>query len=274
MAYSETITYSSAASLSFNSTLVQVTSGALTLLASGGNYPLTNPLVTSQHRNTISSLTSFAESSTLASGTSISYQLVLGSSPYWYNATNSTWALADGTFATSNSAAVINTNVSTLFSQLNLLTNQFLGLNIFLNTTNVSNAPILATNTIGYTWTNANATGINQCTITANLANLVGTIPLPTATTPAQLLVSSPRGFFHGNNFIEPFTQTFLFNTSTGALTASVIETTTPGVPLKFSLTYWDGQSVKTSFLFNAIVPNIAQVNLSNLSSVVPYDFG
>lgn len=271
MAYSDTLTYDTAASLSFDTSLVQISAGALTLKSP---YSLLNPKVTSQRRNTISSLASFAESSTLPANTSITYQLVLGSSPYYYNATNSTWAASDGTFAQSNTAAVISTNKATLFSQLAILSNQFLGLNIFLNTTNASNAPILATNTIGYTWTNANATGINQCTVTATLANLVGTVPLPTALTPAQLLVSCSRGFFHGNNFIEPFTRAFSFDTGTGALTASIIETTTPGVPLQFSLTYWDGQSIRTSFLFNAQVPNQSQIALANLSSVVPYDFG
>jgi hypothetical protein len=274
MSYSETLTYNSAASLNFNVNQVQVLAGQLQLLASGGNYPLTNPLVTSQHQNTISALTSFAENSTLPSGCTVTYQLVMGGIPYWYNATNASWALADGTFATSNLASVINTNVSTVFSQLALLTNQFLGLNIFLNTTIAANTPILTSNTIGYTWNNSNPTGINQCQITASLSNLLGGLPVPTAAMPASLLISAPYGFFHGTHFIEPFTSTFNFSTVNGTLTASVIETTTPGVPLKFSLSYWDGQSVKTTFLFNAIVPNQAQVNLSNLSTPVQYDFG
>lgn len=274
MSYSEVITYNSASSLNFDSTKVQVTGGALTLKATAGLYPTTNPLVTSQHQNTISGLSSFAESSTLPSSTSIGYQLVLNAIPYWYNATNASWALADGTFSTSNTAAVINSNASTLFSQLNLITNQFLGLNIFLHTSNTSNAPILATNTIGYTWTNSNASALNQCLVSGYLADLAGNIPLPTASAPVQLLVSADHGFFHGTNFIEPFTKAFNFSTGTGALSASIIETATPGMKLNFSITYYDGFSIKTSKLFNAIVPNQASISLSNLSSVYPYDFG
>jgi hypothetical protein len=272
MGYLETITYNSGAALNY-SNLVTISGGALTL-AGSSPFPTSNPVVTSQHQNTITALTSFAETSTLASGTSVTYQITLGGNPYWYNATLASWQAADGTFATSNTPAVINTNASTLISSLNILTNQFLGLRIFLNTTNTANAPVLNTNTIGYTWVNSNATAINQCVISTYLKNLVGAVPLPTVLTPAQLLVSSPYGFFHGTNFVEPFTKAFSFSTMDGSLSASVIETATPGVQLKFSLTYWDGSSVKNTFLFNAIVPNQSSISLSNLSSPIAYDFG
>ena len=273
MGYSETISYNSAGALNFNSSLVTVSGGALTL-AGSSPYPTSSPMVTSQHQNTITGLTSFAESSTLLSGTSITYQVTLAGLPYWYNAAYSTWAAADGTVATSNSASVINSNASTLISSLNVLTNQFFGLQIFLTTANTAHAPVLASNTIGYSWTNSNASAINSCVISGYLKNLAGGVPLPTASTPAQLLVSAPYGFFHGTNFVEPFTKAFSFSATDGSLSASVIETATPGVPLKFSLTYWDGQSVKNSFLYNAIVPNQASIALSNLSTAYPYDFG
>jgi hypothetical protein len=194
---------------------------------------------------------------------------------YYYNAANSTWAVAtNGNVAQSNSASVINTNVSTLFSSLNLITSQFLSLNIFLTTSNTSNAPILASNTIGYGWTNSNASTLNTVSVTGYLADLGASIPLPTTLKPVQLLISCDRAFFHGTNFIEPFTKTFNFSASTGALTCSIIETATPGVPLNFSITYYDGNSLRSSKLFNAIVPNQASISLSNLSSIYPYDFG
>lgn len=246
----------------------------MTLLASGGLYPLTNPVVTSQHTNSISSLTSFAQSATLPANTAIQYQLVLNGITYWYNAVNASWALSDGTFTQSNTAAVINTNVSTLFSALNLITSQFLSLRIFLSTTNTSNSPTLTTNTIGYTWTNSNPTALNMVTVSGYLADLGGNVALPTTSQQTQLLVSSSVGFMHGTNFVQPFTKAFNFSPTTGALTCAIIETATPGQPLSFSVTYWDGQSIRTTRLFNAIVPNQASVALNNLTSIVPYDFG
>jgi hypothetical protein len=271
MGYSDVISYNSAAALNLG-TLATISAGALTL-AGTAPFPTSNPVVTSQHQNTISSLTSFAESSTLTSGTSIQYQLVLNAIPYWYNAVNASWAVADGTFATSNTASVINSHASTLFSSLNLITNQFLGLNIFLSTTNTSNAPILTSNTIGYTWTNANPSVINQCLISGYLSDLAGNNPVPTSSAPVSLLVSCDRAFFHGNHLVEPFTKTFAFSNS-GVLSASVIETATPGVRLNFSLTWYDGNSLRSAKLFNAIVPNQANINISNLSTIYPYDFG
>src|SRR5258708_14880324 len=101
MSYSEVITYDSAASLNYDSTKVTVTGGHVTLLGPAP-YTTTNPIVTSQHQNTISSLTSFSESSTLPANTAIKYQLVLNGIAYWYNATNSSWAASDGTFGQSN----------------------------------------------------------------------------------------------------------------------------------------------------------------------------
>jgi len=271
MSYSETITYNSAASFSFDSTLVQVLAGALTLV--GPPYTLTNPITTSQHQNTISGLTSFSEVSTLPANTAIQYQLVLNAIPYWYNSVLASWQVSNGTFAQSNPASVINTQAPNLFSQLNLITPQFMGLNIFLNTTNNLNAPILTSNTIGYSWVNSNATAINQCLITGFLADLLGGNPLPTPANPVQLLIGCDRGFMHGNHFVEPFTKIFNFNAS-GYLSANTIETATPGVKLNFSITYSDGLSLKTTKLVSAIVPNQPQISLSNLTTPVPYDFG
>lgn len=272
MGFSEVITYSSAAALSFDTAKVAIVGGALTLLGPTP-YTLTNPIVTSQHQNTISGLTSFAESSTKPAGTIIQYQLVLNGAAYWYNAINAKWESSDGTFTQSNTPADINAQATTLFTDLNLITNQFLGLNIFLSTVNTNNRPILATNTIGYSWTNSNASAISNCLVTGYLADLVGGNPVPTSTTPVSLQVSAPYGFFHGNHLVEPFTKTFAFDTN-GLVSASIIETATPGVKLKFAIIYYDGQSVKSTQLFNAVVPNQPNVSIQNLSTVVPYDFG
>jgi hypothetical protein len=172
-----------------------------------------------------------------------------------------------------NTASVINANCPTLFSALNLITNQFLSLNIFLVTTSTLATPILTSTTVGYSWTNTNPTGYNSCAITAYLADIAGNSIIPSSTAPVTLLVAAPYGFFHSNTFIEPFTKSFNFD-NTGKLTATLMETQTPGVQLTFSLIYWDGLSMKTTRLFNAVVPNQPSINLSNLSSPIPYDFG
>lgn len=275
MSYSETINYDSSASLNFSATNVEVASSTLRLKdLGGGTYTTTAQLVTSQHQNTISSLTSFAESSTVPANTAIGYQLVLNGVAYWYSATLASWTKADGTYATTNSASTINAQASTLFSQLNLLVPQFLALNIWLDTTSSTARPVLTSNTVGYTWTNQNPSAISLVSVTGYLADLVTNIPLPTAAQPVTLLVSCDHAFFHGNHFVEPFTKSFAFSTLDGSVTASIMETATPGVKLNFAVSYYDGQSFKTSRLFSAIVPNQSAINLSNIGTVYPVDFG
>lgn len=273
MAFSDVWTYDTAASLSFDATKVMVTGGHLQFLTPSP-YTLTPQVITTQHQNSISALASFVESSSLPANTAITYQVVLNGLVYWWSATLAKWTLSDSTVAQSNTAAVINSHASALISDLSLLTNQFFTLRIWLSTTNTSNTPQLTSNTIGYSWANSNPATINQCIISANLKDLAGLVPLPTSTTTAALVIGSPVGFFHSGNFVEPFSKSFAFSTVDGSLSASVIETATPGQKLNLSVTFWDGQSIKSVKLNNAIIPNQPSILLSNLTSPVLYDFG
>lgn len=273
MSYSLTVNYDTAASLSFSSTNVEVASSTLRLKdLGGGTYTTTAQLVTCQEQVAIGALSSFSESSTVPGNTAITYQLVLGGVAYYYNATNSVWALAVGS-AQSSSASVINTNASTLFTSLNILTPQFLALNIYLSSTSGAARPVLTSNTIGYSWTNSSQTVMGQCVVSGYLSNLIAGLPAYNAAQPVQLTVSCDRAFFHGNNFIEPFTKNFSFDSS-GHVSASIIETATPGVKLNFYITFYDGTSIYSSKLFNAIVPNQAAIDIDNLSTLYPYNFG
>lgn len=272
MSYSETITYNSAASLNLGTNAI-IHSGALQLGPSGGPYPTGSFVVTTQHVNSISALSSFAESSTLPSSTAIAYQLVLNGIEYWYNASIGSWAVADGTIATTNPASVINSNASTLFSSLALLVPQYLSLRIWLQTGNASNTPVLASNTIGYTWVNGNPGTISLCTVYGYLSDLLGNNPIPTMAQPISLQVSSPYSFMHSTHVVLPFTQRANFD-NTGYVSLPIIETATPGVPLNFSLTFYNGLSLVTQELFSAIVPNQPTIQVDSLSSAVPYNFG
>lgn len=274
MSYSETISYNAAGSLSFDATLVEVASSTLRLKDLGGaTYSLTNPKVTTQHQNTLSSLTSFSEVSTKPSNTEITYQLVLNGNPYFWNTVTSLWTLSDGTYVESSTASVINAAVGTLFSDLSLLTPQFLSLNIFLHTSVTGSRPVLTSNTIVYAWTNSAASAISNCMLTGYLSDLVGNGAGLTLPSYVKLQISCDRGFFHGNHFVRPFTKTFTFDAN-GYVSASVIETATPGVKLGFSIVYDDGISTYSSKLYSEIVPNQPQADLSTISTLIPYNFG
>lgn len=274
MSYSETINYDSTGALTFNTSLVEVASSTLRLKDQGGvTYTLLLQQVTSQRAFALSALTSFTETSTLPAGTSINYQVVLGGVNYYWNSTTSKWALADGDTTKVSSASVINTNAAALFSDLAILVPQFLSLNVFLKTTNASNRPVLTSNTIGYSWADQTSAVPNQCVVSGYLMDLTGTVPTYNAASLVQFVVSCDRPFLHGSRLIEPFTKKFSFDAN-GHFSASLIETATPGVKLKFGLTFYDGTSIWDQPLFSAIVPNQSAINLNNLTSIVPYSFG
>lgn len=274
MSYSETINYDSSGALTFNTSFVEVASSTLRLKDQGGTtYTLLQQQVTSQRTLALSALTSFTETSTLPAGTSINYQVVLGGVNYYWNSVTAKWELADGDTTKVSSASVINSHASTLFSDLAILVPQFLGLNVFLKTTNASNRPVLTSNAVGYSWAEQTSAVPNQCVVSGYLLDLVGSVPTYNASQLVQLVVSCDRPFFHGNNFIEPFTKKFSFDSS-GHVSASLIETATPGVKLKFAVSFYDGTSIWDQPLFSALVPNQSAINISNLTAVYPVSFG
>lgn len=271
MSYSLTLNYDAASNFTYNTSLVEVASSTLRLKdQGGGTYTTTPQLVTCQERFAISALSSFSEVSTVPANTSITYQIVLGPNTYYWNSVTSLWTLATGGASQANSASVISAHASTLISNLSILTPQYFGLNVYLTSTSGAARPVLTSNAIGYSWSEQAQSVINECVITAYFLDLVGAVPNPVT---AQLLVACDHGFFHGSNFISPFTKTFAFNSS-GVVTASIIETQTPGVKLNFSITYTDGISTYSSKLFNAIIPNQASANLTNVTTAYPYNFG
>lgn len=274
MSYSSTFTYDSATSLTFDPTIVEVASGTVRLKdLGGGTYSITNPVVTSQYQIMASALTSFTQSATTPANTSVQYQLVIDGQNYWHDPAQAKWVLATDGFAQSNSASDINANASTLFSDLALLVSQYIGLRVFLHTSDATARPVLTQNTVGYTWVNGNPAVISQCLLFGYLSDLLGQQPAFNALKPINFVVSSEASFMHGSRFVLPFTKTASFDSS-GYVSISVIETTTPGIPLSFGFTYYDGNSIAFAKLFNAIVPNTPTCSINNLSSLQKVNFG
>lgn len=274
MSYSTTITYDTAASLNFDDDLVEIGGGVLRLKDQGGGvYTLVPQLVTSQYQIMASAFSTFAQSATTPANTSIGYQVVLNSIAYWYNPTSTDWEAVDtdNASAETNSASVINTNLSTLFTDLGIIETRYIGINIYLVTTDASARPLLASNTLTYTWANGNPEAIDQCLLYAYAQDLVGDIP--GTATEVTLHVSNTNGFLHGSKFIMPFTKSVAFNSS-GYAEISIIETETPGIPLQFSISFKDGYSKSDVRFINAIVPNTATAGINSLTIVEPYSFG
>jgi hypothetical protein len=280
MSYDTNISYDDAASFNFNPTFVEIISTGFStftiqLKDLGGGLVTTVPqLITSQYQVMLSGLTGFTQTLNYLNpdGTSELYQFVINGNAYWYNPATTTWEIATGV-AQANTAAVINTNAATLFTDIAIFETTYLGLNTILQTTDATVSPSLISNTLSYDWTNGNPAAISNCLVYAYLSDLVGGLPINSLTKPISLIVSSEAAFLHGSKFIMPFSKEVFFNLD-GYVEISLIETETPGIPLSFVFKYHDGFSVVNTRLFNAIVPNEATRGLNSLTTVVPYNFG
>lgn len=275
MAFSETISYSTALSFSFDSTLVEVSGSVIRLKDLGGaTYSTANPTVTTQHRNMVSSLSTFSESASYAGSDLVKYVLTINDVDYWWSAILTSWTTSSGTYAESNLASEINTHASTLFSDLSsLVAPVYMRVKVFLHSASGGTRPSLTSNTFTYGFLNLTPAAIAECVISASLYDLLGNAPTYSAAKPTTLYVACDRAFFHGSRFVVPFTKAVDFD-STGAASISIIETTTPGVKLNFSLSYFDGNSRKFTKLFNALVPNTAASTLNNISVTRYVDYG
>jgi hypothetical protein len=260
---------------SFDDTLLTTNiSNDLILKINAGLYPTSNPLVTIPQRIPMSTFGGFTETATQPANTAIRYQIIANGLLYWWNPTKAKWDTSDGTYSQSSLASDIDFNSSAFFSDLNILTDVWFSFRFFLHSTGAS-TPVWTSVDVEWFQTAATTSSIpNQCIITASLRDITGSVPLPTAAQPATLLIACDHAFFHGTNLIEPFTKSFAFSTSTGIVTADIIETATPGVKLNFAVTYYDGQSLRTVPLFRGIIPNQASINLSDIGTVNPVDFG
>lgn len=111
---------------------------------------------------------------------------------------------------------------------------------------------------------------IATCTISASFSNLAPAVP-NSPTLQAYLLVKSGGSFFHGTTLVGPFEQRAAFDPTAGTVSVVVIETTTPGKKLEFSVVYTDGIRKKVIRFKPAIVPNQSTANLSDLTEVDQY---
>lgn len=81
------------------------------------NYPTDNPtIVPTSGFVFTTAINSFTETATKPSGTAIQYHVSDDNGTTWYYWTGAAWAVTDDTFAQSNDAATINTNISSLAS--------------------------------------------------------------------------------------------------------------------------------------------------------------
>lgn len=270
MSFSSVMTYGTAGELSFDTTKVEVSGGLVRLKDLGGStYATDNPTVETQHQLMATSLTSFANSVSVPGTSAIKYQLLLNGTAYYYNSGTSLWTAATGAnYTESNTAAEINSALGTLVSQLSITQSFYLKVRAFLHSAGSDQCSI-TTNTWVYGMSYLAPATISECSITAYLSDLLGDSYAYDSTKPVTLYASAPRDFMHGSKLIRHFTKSAVFNSS-GLATLSLIETETIAEYLKFWVTYYENNALRSVRFNNAYVPNAPTRTLDQVTSVNP----
>lgn len=112
------------------------------------------------------------------------------------------------------------------------------------------------------------AISTQTCTVSVSLTDIldadVGSVEN------AVLIVNNPRGFFHGNEVIAPFSRSVSFDAS-GDASIDLIETETPGKKLNFRVVYDRKKSKSTIWFKPAEIPNSSSAQLSTITTVDRY---
>jgi len=239
-----------------------------------GLYPITNPAISTQYNVVVSALSGFTDSFTGSGGDTVQYQLLVNGTCYWYDTVALAWSVAtQGSYAQSNTTAQINSNASTLVSSLALSGNIYISVVAMLHSNNGSTTPTLTSVTLSYTFTNASVAAISTNTISLYLKDILAAVPAYNAQQPNVLYIKSDKAFMHSNRLIVPFCKTATFDSS-GFVSLAVIETETPGYPLQFGISFYEGNSRKEVKFRPAIVPNTASSSLNAITVVDTIDFG
>lgn len=271
MSLSTTINYDSSGQFSFPATIT--VSSTATLTNSSG-YAITNPAIKTQYSVIVSALTGFSASVSASGGDAVQYQLLVNGVCYWYDTINVLWTTATlGTYSQSNTAAQLNSNVSTLVSALALSGNVYISPVALLHSNNGSTTPTLTSVTVTYSFANSSVAAISTNTISLYLKDILANVPTYNSQQPSVLYVKSDKAFLHSNRLILPFCKTANFD-STGFVSLAVIETATPGYPLQFGISYYEGLSRKEIKFRPAIVPNSASSSLNAITVIDTIDFG
>lgn len=220
-------------------------------------YSLTNPTVAVIAQIAMSELNSFIETAVKPANTDIKYQLLVnGLSKYWNGAA---WATSDGSYAQSNTAAIINTNATSLLPP---------GANIrvvaLLSSTYGNATPTLTSVEEDYEFFVAPPTSPSLCILYCFLEDIIGFTNLTNAT----LICQVPNSFVI-NNWVVGISQVNTAFNSSGYVQVPLVATDSVGVKYGFSITYTDEAGIDRQIFFNdAVIPTQTSINITDLTTI------
>lgn len=227
-------------------------------------YVTTNPTISTNSTFLTDQLLSFSEVVTASGGDNIQYIIIAaGVDKYWDGAA---WSNSDGTYAQSNTASDINTNVSTL----DVSSGQNISVKAFLHSATGATTPSLTSVTITYSFYAPAPSPINECEVYCNLEDILQDVADFT-TINATFYAQNKAAFAHTTNdtVIFPFTYSTPFD-STGYADLSVIETASvEGATIDFYIEYTLSSGATKRVAFEPVqVPDQSTVNIVSIANI------
>lgn len=223
------------------------------------DYDTENPSILLNSGISTDGLDGFAESATKVGNQEVKYTVVVNGQEMYFSGT---WQNSDGTYLQSNTATEIESEKASLDLQAGVS----LKIKAFLHSEGYD-TPTLTSNTIDYNFYNTPDADINECTIYARLDDLLQAVTDYTSYD-AKLYVTVNKSFQHGDKIVLQEEFFVPFNTVNGTAEINIIETTSVNVKLGFRITYVDGANTRTISFRDALVPDQADANILNITTI------
>lgn len=257
------IQFTTQSNFSFDNTLVTMGSTGVKLLVAAGVYPTSNPKVSMVNPLTMSSISSFVETSaTYTAPDAIQYIInVAGTDYYWSGAA---WTVSNGTYAQSNTASVANAHVAHASMNTLLTGGQKVLIKTFLHSNSGSSTPLLTTVSMTYVFVAIKPSDPSICVVYLWLKDIldidIGSVQV------AMFAAKNILGFKYNSFFVPPVNKSVSFD-SNGKAEMAIVETQTPGVNMNFSVTYLIGKTTNQIDFAPCIVPNQGSVALTSITT-------
>ena len=250
MAFSKTLNWNDSGRFTFDSSLIEIDANGCRLKSP---FSTANPRCEERVGITVGSASGFSVTASASGSDSVTYIIKKNDVMFYHN--GASWVESDGTLAQSNTAAQVNSNISSLITGICSIK-----IIAVLHSASGASTPEIDQTVMPFSYP-----AIATSAITLNIKDLLGDVP--SGITAGKLIASVENGFFHNETFIVPGAKSANFNGS-GVATLTVMETETTGQKLRFIAVIPDGTSFKTIIFKPHFVPNTGSQNILAFTGV------
>jgi hypothetical protein len=256
------ILYNTTSGFTFsNTSQIQISANAASLINNTG-YSTANPWVLETFQMQASALSGFSETASYSGSDATGYTILVNGADYYWN--GSAWVSSNGTYAQSNTASTINSHCSDSSMGTLLGSGNYVQVRAFIHSATGATSPSITGISLTYTFAAIRPSSPTQCTVWCYLEDILGNIVGSVQN--AYMSVAQKDPFIYGQFVVAPFTKSVAFNSS-GYAVMILDETTTPGVPVQFSISYNIGTTSNQINFIPCMVPNSGAVALTSIST-------